>query len=381
MNADRIEKVRYRLRRAKSERGVVLIFVAIALLMLVGFMALAIDVGFVFTAKADLQAAVDAAALAGASGLMLGPDEARARAIEYATKNPVYHNNVQLDLADIELGTWNSSSRSFSDLPEDDENSANSIRVTGNLTEARGNPLTLFFARALGAETADVRAQSVAVTGQDVAWDVVILQDITNSFEQEIDTAIQADRGLLGCLAEHAGEHSRVGFATHTGWGQVRTPLWSIADGYADLLLILDEIDSCGNPGMPDCSGTDTAAGLMAALSIFETSDESEYPHVSKAIVLVSDGQPQENDAGSHPNLNNAQLRRLAEQVADEVADEGISLFTVFYDQSDDDFAANWLEDLTRGRGTFQRTPDPDDLGLLLSEVCSELLPNLRLVE
>jgi hypothetical protein len=79
--------------------------------------------------------------------------------------------------------------------------------------------------------------------------------------------------------------------------------------------------------------------------------------------------------------MNNAQLRALAEQVADDVADEDISLFTIFYDQADDDFAADWLEDLTRGEGTFQRTPDPDDLGLLLSEVCSALIPTLRLVE
>ncbi|MCI0478990.1 pilus assembly protein TadG-related protein, partial [Candidatus Uhrbacteria bacterium] len=250
----------------------VLVFVAIALLMLVGFMALAIDVGFVFTAKADLQAAVDAAALAGASGLIFSPDEARARAIDYAAKNPVYGNQVQLDLADIELGAWNSSTRTFTDLSDDDELVANSIRVTGNLTEARGNPLTLFFARAVGADTADVRAQSVAVAGSEVAWDVVILQDVTDSFKQEIDTAVEADRGLLGCIADNAGEHSRVGFAIHTGWGQAITPLWSIEDGYSDLVLILDNVDSCNNPGMPPCSGTDPAAGLQTALDIFSSS-------------------------------------------------------------------------------------------------------------
>ncbi len=349
--------------------------------MLAAFLALAIDVGYMYTAKADLQTSIDAAALAGASALSLGPDAARARAIEYAQKNSVFMNDVVLTAGDIEIGEWNPNTRSFSVVDPDDEPFGNSVRVTGHLTEARGNPLALLFARVVGSDTADVRAQSVAVAGSEVAWDVVILQDVTGSFAEEIDTAVEADRGLLGCIADNAGENSRVGFAIHTGWGKAITPLWSVEDGYSDLVLILDGVDSCGNPGMPPCSGTDPAAGLTAAHNIFVNSGPNPYPNTKKAIVLVSDGQPQNSSQGSHPKMSNAQLRTLAEQVADDLADDDISLFTIFYDQANDNFAANWLENLTRGEGTFQRTPDPDDLGLLLSEVCSALVPELRLVE
>jgi Flp pilus assembly protein TadG len=368
-------------RKLHNERGVVLIFVAISLVLLAAFVALAIDVGFMFTAKADLQSSVDAAALAGASGLTLGPAEARARAIEYAQKNPVFNYAVNLELSDIELGTWNASTRSFAVLPEEQELTANSIRVTGNLTEERGNAVELFFARVLGRDTADVRAQSVATAGVEVAWDVVVLQDITGSFTEEIDTALDADRGLLGCIADNAGENSRVGFAVHTGWGLALTPLWSIEDGYADLSLIIDGVDSCGTSGMPPCSGTDQAAGMESALEIFAESGPNTFPSTKKAIVLVSDGHPNASSNGAHPTLNDSQLADLALEFADDAFEDDIHIFTVFYDDADDDDAAEFLEDMTRGIGTFQRTPDPDDLGVLLGEVCSALVPGLRLVE
>lgn len=373
--------IRFHSRRKQTERGAVLVFVAVALVVLTAFLALAVDVGFMYTAKAGLQASMDAAALAGASGLFLGPDEARARAIEYAAKNPVYGEPIVLQESDIELGTWDPGKREFSVLEGEDEVFANAVRVTGNMTDERGNPLDLLFASVLGRDSADVRASSVATAGTEVAWDVVILQDITASFNAEISKALEADRQLLSCIADNAGENSRVGFAIFTGWGKAMTPLWPIDDGYADLSIIIDGVKPCGSKNMPPCSGTDQAAGMESALSIFEESGVNPFPNTKKAIVIVSDGQPNADPKGSHPKLNNQQLASLALDYADEAADQDISVFSVFYDDADDDEAAEFLESMTRGIGTFHRTPDPKELGALLSDVCSALVPSLRLVE
>src|SRR4051794_12045415 len=58
-----------RMRRARVERGQILPIVALALVALLGISAFAIDVGFAYYGKRQLQSATDAAALAGAQDL------------------------------------------------------------------------------------------------------------------------------------------------------------------------------------------------------------------------------------------------------------------------------------------------------------------------
>ena len=60
------------MRRTRGERGQILPLVAFALVALLGIWAFAIDVGFAYYAKRQLQSATDAAALAGAQDLPNG---------------------------------------------------------------------------------------------------------------------------------------------------------------------------------------------------------------------------------------------------------------------------------------------------------------------
>jgi Flp pilus assembly protein TadG len=66
-------------KKAPPQRGAVLILFAVLLPILLGFAALAVDVAFVVMTKARMQNAADAAALAGASGLLAGETTASAR--------------------------------------------------------------------------------------------------------------------------------------------------------------------------------------------------------------------------------------------------------------------------------------------------------------
>lgn len=72
----------------KDESGQALVIVALSLVVLLGATALSVDLGMAYNAKAKLQAAADAAALAGAQDL---PDAAAAilTAEEYAGLNGV----------------------------------------------------------------------------------------------------------------------------------------------------------------------------------------------------------------------------------------------------------------------------------------------------
>ena len=77
------------LTRLRSERGQALVLAALSMVVILGFAAMAIDVGYWFSQKREVQKAVDAAALAGAQEL---PDDyvmAESVAREYLTKNGI----------------------------------------------------------------------------------------------------------------------------------------------------------------------------------------------------------------------------------------------------------------------------------------------------
>jgi Flp pilus assembly protein TadG len=65
------------LNRIRDERGQVIVFVVIAFVVLVGMIGIVIDIGYAYKTQRDLQAAADAAALAGAQQL---PDSTAATA-------------------------------------------------------------------------------------------------------------------------------------------------------------------------------------------------------------------------------------------------------------------------------------------------------------
>jgi putative Flp pilus-assembly TadE/G-like protein len=73
--------------RLKSERGQAFVLVAVAMVMLLGMAALALDVGNWFRDKRRLQGTVDAAALAGAQQLPNDSAGAQSMALNYANKN------------------------------------------------------------------------------------------------------------------------------------------------------------------------------------------------------------------------------------------------------------------------------------------------------
>ena len=75
--------------RESGERGQMMVMFALLLVVLIGFVALTIDVGFAFVERRNLQSAVDAAALAAAQDFANGESEATATAtaIDYLQRN------------------------------------------------------------------------------------------------------------------------------------------------------------------------------------------------------------------------------------------------------------------------------------------------------
>lgn len=158
-------------------RGAVVAQVAVALTLLLGFAALAVDVGMMYTARAELQRSADAAALAAAAELAdfsSGDPKVGARAVaaELAAINTVAAAGVKLATSDVIFGYASVSSATGKYTFEPNETFPNAVRVKVRRTgDSPSGALALYFARILGHASADVGAEATAVlTPRDICF-------------------------------------------------------------------------------------------------------------------------------------------------------------------------------------------------------------------
>lgn len=161
-----------------NRSGKVLVFTALCLTILLGMTALAIDLGILCLARTQLQAASDSGSLSGGTELLSGlgaaktrtPDEVtvvcRNIAADYVALHPAAEvgsinlntdEDVRFGTAslDTETGVW---SFNWGTSPY------NAIGVSTHRTAGSGNgAIPLLFAKALGRQTSEVSADSVAV--------------------------------------------------------------------------------------------------------------------------------------------------------------------------------------------------------------------------
>lgn len=131
-----------------NERGSVLALAVLALIVLLGMAALAIDLGMLYTARGEAQRSADAGAHAGARVFLLAPANwtgAREQAREYAELNQVRSEVLEVLDEDIDV------------IPDSQK-----VRVRVHRNSARGNPVTTLFARVLGIGTVDLGAVAAA---------------------------------------------------------------------------------------------------------------------------------------------------------------------------------------------------------------------------
>ena len=182
----------------RNQRGVSVIIVAIVLVVLIGFAALAVDLAYLFAARNELQNAADAGALAGAAALYrdtLGESvDENANTIGYhaATQNRSqkeavelydYEDNDCVEGEDVQRGHWSFGltpevlARGFtcndsteiidlwdytSEQLDADTDFINAVKV---VTRRSGTPVWCFFARIFGFESFQLSADAVAYIG------------------------------------------------------------------------------------------------------------------------------------------------------------------------------------------------------------------------
>ena len=185
---------RIRRARRRNRRGSVLILSAVLMIVMMGAIALSVDTGYMYTMQAQLDRAVDSAALAGATELVNGQLAANSRAVEYLARNPVGSGQFILDEDELErrlsefrekyeeeidvaVGNWNTDTGQFettNELPS-------AVRVTMRYPQQ-----PLFFARIFGQKSFDITSEAIA---RYQPRDIALVLDFSASMNDDSDLA------------------------------------------------------------------------------------------------------------------------------------------------------------------------------------------------
>jgi len=143
-------------------RGMMTVWVAVCLPVLLAFVGLGLDTGHAYTVGQELQSAADAAALSGVSQLSTSFAAAKTAAISAAANNNAAGASVQLANSDVVEGNYNTSSGTFTA----NGTPYNAIKVTARRTTGSpGGAVNLFFGGLVGLSTVNITRAAVAFTG------------------------------------------------------------------------------------------------------------------------------------------------------------------------------------------------------------------------
>jgi hypothetical protein len=165
--------------KLKDRRGVTIIVVAISLLMLLSFIALAIDIGYGMVVRNELQNISDGASLAATRRLgfiyetmsyeaqqnyVADPAPLIAIAKDVGSKNQAGKMNITINDADVIIGMWNPQTKMVGPNPKTGQwlDQPDAVRVITRRDGAANGPITTFFARIFGKDTLDVSADATA---------------------------------------------------------------------------------------------------------------------------------------------------------------------------------------------------------------------------
>ncbi len=288
---------------AKNQRGASLVFVAVALTSLLGFFALAIDIGYYLVVRNELQNAADAAALSGASDLFpfVGNtpnfNSARAKALSALKQNTAA--NVVLTTGDITTGYWNITGFPTGLHTMQDTDDLPAIQVIIKKSAAQnGGGVATFFAGILGIDTLDGAAVAVAVAGVSPGFTlksmfpVVISQclyDTYNYWDSVTHQPINTGTGQPHSFA--VGSIDSGGSAC----GSYPVAQWALLGSSGDIITLIDNVRASKltskiSIGDTFSTTTDVSAYSQSANSCAGNNNSCDYvlvPVVNVSNVIV----------------------------------------------------------------------------------------------
>jgi hypothetical protein len=198
--------------RRHAERGAVAVTTVLLFAVLMGFFALAFNVGLLLESRSELQNGSDSAALAGArslNGMASGLTAARQSAYDYSMKHLAYDQQITIDAfgADLIFGRWHlrasdclygsGGTDCFEPLPLTDPRKITAVKILNGRDGGTHNPpLDLFFGQYVGTATANVRSAAVAVGGGSAAPNCALPLTLAQC------VFVNPDTGQMNCGAD-----------------------------------------------------------------------------------------------------------------------------------------------------------------------------------
>jgi len=385
-----------------EQDGAIAAIAAVSLIVILGFGAMAIDMSYAYMTRNLLQVTASSAALAAAPELP-NQGQAIAKALQYVEDNmPAVNHGAVLVGSDVVLGNWDPDTETWTP----GATPTNALEVTARRSTDNGNRLDLFLAPVLGLGFLDMGASAVAYAKAPTAWDVALVQDVTGTFIAEIEDAKDADQAMLDCVANNF-VNARMGLTTFSGTAPTLSnpdvpphtfvPMLPVGmpDNATNYVALTDAIFDIQIPSWQNSwssYGTHVGIGIESAIAQLD-SYTPDAGVIGQAIVVVGDGRPQamSNAQSFYPesayysthcgggDCTSDNLKQMAFDAANEADAKGYDVYTIFYDEMNDDVAAQFYEDLVRGAGQFRRTPNSEELEEMMFELCTSFM-DLQLV-
>lgn len=296
----------------REKRGGVAILVGLCAIVLFGFVALVIDVGFGLVTRNELHNVADAAALAATRQLgriyvgmppadqqtyvltVTDGNDVKNEAVNVALMNYAAGQSVTVDVNDIQIGQWDPDTKTFTA----GDTKPNAVRVTARRDGQTNGPISTFFARIIGHDTMNVTANATAA-----------LTGLGKVYEGQLDLPVGIDFDLWdnpdACGTDvvfyPTGENSCAGWTTFDQTPSNASTLSGMLDGMGDDSYQAPELYAGAGAGAPTVEfiGGNVASALPNLRDLFDlkkithdpvTGAELETPYWDALVVVYDDG-------------------------------------------------------------------------------------------
>jgi Flp pilus assembly protein TadG len=263
----------------QARRGTITVLAALMSIVLIGMVAFSVDIGYVLSAKEELQRSADASALAAcweygqrlADGNSSSASEAYARvtAASYATLNPVTGNPMTLDAnsgndpnGDVVFGYIADFSDSNSALQTDNPSIFNAVQIRLHKNSSANGEVPYFFARIFGLEGQALNSEAVAGIVRDIS-----------GFQAPADGSnvdllpYALDLQTWNSLVNNSG-------CDHYRWNECTEQVESGSDGLVEVNLFPQGTGSPGNRGTVDIGPSNNSTSDIARQILYGISPE-----------------------------------------------------------------------------------------------------------
>ena len=348
--------VRARLVRAREGSTAVLMVMLFP--VLIGFGLLTVDGAYLYYRHLLLQQTVQAAALAAGNKIPAYYESgtnssaqviAAARAFANYNMPTAAYGNV-IPAGNVVLGNWNGTNGTFTSLASSGGTAPDAVQVTGGSTASGGNAIALFFGGLMGQPTKDATVTAIAGQGSGQAFNTLVVSDLSGSFAPAMPYQRSAISAIIDCITAQTPDATQFGIIGFDGHSSVQYPFQPARANKAQAKKAATDLASCTDygikPNAPQCSGSNIASGLYAAIQTFS----ANVPATSrKSLIIITDGVPNADPItygaadGIYPtaarntapvcttNCTDANLWTMAQNQANIAKGMGIAISTVYY--------------------------------------------------